>query len=300
MSSYLPPASSEDTYPQFPSLPLTEADGWQFDLLNKCEQVQCVLNGDALFFLTPENCYTMPSVGQDTIPDIVLTRGCVGRRAAIYAENMVIWAAYDGIYAAESRSSWHELTADIRTYYIGTFAPTSDVVLSYKDRVLYVWCGTRMLRYSFMTQRWTTGTTAHTPSCAVSWTDPPGGLGSQMWTLMSNWKLQRWLDTSTTDDGTLIPAWVYRTGYEKTPAKTFIDWLLADVTGEIQVTINKGANMANVRRMVLSPEFGGDEIEQHGPADFQGYKFSLTLSGANGSGVKSLFWDRSASNARGG
>ena len=172
VSSFIPVSATTNPYPQFPSVPVEDADGHRFSVSpTKAEQGQIVVEGDDVYVLTSGKCYVMPDMGPFTLQWIeLLNRGCLG--AAAWIENRLIWVAYDGVYTAANRVFQDELTKSIRRLFIDTFAPDSTVQLGYKRRKLYVTKGTSQMRYDFVTETWTgPHTIAHTVSETVSWTE---------------------------------------------------------------------------------------------------------------------------------
>jgi len=288
-------------WPQFPSIPYETADGWQFDLANLGEQVIALVAGDTLYILTNLGLKVLDNLDAplDRAPDIypVFNRGCVGKNAAIYAESSLFWCAYDGIYAAQGRTTPQELSLPIRQYILDTFQPDSTVVLSYHNRCLYVTKGTQALRYSFVTGRWSRINWSDTISCATFWLELPNlpaTAGDNMWFLTSAGGLMRYqTDTvrdgqsgTDTTTGTAIPDWTYRTGVAFNERPFRVVRFYADVTGPVQVAISPSFTPREPC-VTLTPENKVFEVPYRNPA----YTAILTLTGKSTALVNRFMWE---------
>lgn len=173
ISDYQPVNQTSDPWPSFSPIPVLEADGWSFNIApNNAEQIQAVVAGDADYILTNHNCFVMTDLVPGSLPQHVFNRGALGRQAAMYAEDRLFWAAYDGLYTAENRTRVQEMTSEVRRLYTTWLAPDSQVVVGYKSRKLYVVQGTKFLRFDFVTGNWTRGTWAGTVRMMARWVDP--------------------------------------------------------------------------------------------------------------------------------
>lgn len=119
ISGYVGFTKSSDPFPQFGTVNLTSADGWQADIAPaKAEQLVAVLDGDrSTYLLTNYACYVMPTQTPNSAVYKVFQRGAVGRQGAIWAEEALYWASSDGIYVAGNRSYQDELSLPIRSLY---------------------------------------------------------------------------------------------------------------------------------------------------------------------------------------
>jgi hypothetical protein len=288
-------------WPQFPSIPYEVADGWQFDLANLGEQVIALVAGDTLYILTNLGLKVLDNLDAplDRAPDIypVFNRGCVGKNAAIYAESSLFWCAYDGIYAAQGRTTPQELSLPIRQYILDTFQPDSTVVLSYHNRCLYVTKGTQALRYSFVTGRWSRINWSDTISCATFWLELPNfpaTAGDNMWFLTSAGGLMRYQTDTVRDgqsgtdknSGTPIPDWTYRTGVAFNERPFRVVRFYADVTGPVQVAISPSFTPREPC-VTLTPENKVFEVPYRNPA----YTAILTLTGKSTALVNRFMWE---------
>lgn len=308
ISSYIgADTAASSPMPTFPAIAIEESDGWAFDIAPaNTEQIQALVNGDALYILTNEGVYAMWQVSPNSPPYQVLRRGVVSRRGAIYAEDRLFWAAWDGIYTAQGRADAVEMTRDIRRIYQQWLIPDSTTVVAYQNRKLLIWRGTRFLRYDFVTQTWVRGTTAHSMLHAACWHDP-GAVVDQCWLLTSDNKAQRWQSASTTDDGTAIPAWTYRSGYVAPGATARVKSLLMEVGGKesgatLTVSLMTCPALAPIRSFVVSADTGSAPIERMGPTDLRSYKWRVALNASSRSAhLRSLALELEAfGDARGG
>jgi hypothetical protein len=302
ISSFTAPSATSDPFPQFPQIAVEEADGWAFDIgTSNAEQIQGLVNGDALYVLTNEAVYSMfdltaPVDGRTPEFTRVFQRGSIGRRAAIYVENTLFWAAYDGIYAGRNRTGATELSEPIRDLYMNTFAPDVSTILLYKNRKLYAIRGTKMLRFDFVTGRWSgPHTLAHTVVDGARWLNP-GATVEQMWMYASDFKLYRWQDSATSDGSTPIQPWVYSTGYDVSARKTTLGSLFADVTGgAVDVYAHKGGETDSILRF----EQAVGESVLAGNRSQTAYKWRLRITGPNSASVRRIMVERQSTDGRG-
>lgn len=305
ISSYIPPGLTFDPFPQFPDIPSLDADGWAFDISpSSFEQVQYLTNGDALYILTNEAAYVMTDLTPNSPPFKAFERGCLGRRAACWAENELFYAAHDGVFSIQNRAYVKELSQSIRRMYTSWLQPDSSCVVSYQGRKLYVWNPTlkRGLRYDFVKSRWTRLTVAHSFQHSVSWRDPGSRIQNMLF-LDATLNLMRWqpadavgaANVAVTDAGTPIPAWVYATGYDFTPVKARIRKIFMDTTGPaVSLSIHTSADdQGRVKEFRLA------EHEEPMFADLTAYKFRLKLVGVGGAQVRRLMWERTPSGGEG-
>lgn len=294
ISSYLPFTQSNDPFPQFPEIAVEDADGWSFDIApSPSEGILALVAGDALYVLTNRACYVMVDLTPNAFPYQIFDRGVIGRRACCWAENRLFWAADDGIYEAANRSSTVEMSQEIRRFYREWFAPDSTTVVCYQGRKLYAWCGTRFIRFDFVTNRWTCGVTAHSMQAAVMWRDPTGTI-QNMWMLDSTRNLMRWqpsgvvgsANAATTDEGTAISAWFYKTGYSFSTVKTRLRKFFSTATNPVIVQVNATSVDAG-RKEVF--DAGNHEHALH--ADETGYQRRLALQGVSGAQLTRLLWE---------
>lgn len=288
ISSFISPSKTSNPFPSFPAVALESADGWAFDVSPaKTEQIAAIINGDALYVLTNECCYSMPDVDPGSPCYTVVRRGVIGRQAAVYAEDRLFWASADGLYSATNRSQWEEVSQPIRRAWISWLAPTRETVLAYQDRKLFVVCGTRYLRLDFVTGTWTRGTFTDTMVVASSFSDSGVATGRLFW-VGSDMKLYRMQSSATADDDSAIPNWTYRTGYLRGDTKLRLGRILADVYGTITARMYKGVteNAAKYRSATLTTGTADVECEYPFPADLGSYKWCLYLSGASTSYVR--------------
>lgn len=302
VSSFVAFGQTSDPFPQFPTTPQIASDGYAYDLSpTASEQILWLGEGDrALYVATNESVFVLtdlaaPLSGQTPPLYRIWGRGSMGRRAVVWAENQLFWAAHDGIYSAQGRQFNAELTQTIRRIYSSWFLPDATTLLSYQDRKLYAVCGTRMLRFDFVSQTWSRHTLSHTMQHAAFWRDPAGTL-QKLWFLASDGNVYRWQATATSDAGTAIPAWVYSTGYDMEPEKSRISFIYCDRSAD--VTIKACANAAE-RGPNAKTFSGAGESELPVGADQLAYRWRLKVTGANTATVRRVTWDRLSSAKRG-
>lgn len=324
ISSYVPinttlENTTSDPYPQFPAIPQDDSDGYSFDISpTAAEQILALVNGDALYILTNEACYSMYDLGlqqlQQPAPYKVFERGTIGRRAAIWAEERLFYAGHDGIYMCRNRSSVEELTEPIRRLYLSWFLPDSSVILGYQDRKLYAVRGTRMLRYDFVTSTWTRHTLAHTMQQAAFWKSDADAT-QRLWILGSAGNLYRWqpgvspsdTNRATSDGGTSISAWTYSTGFDLAAhvgggePKTRIGFVFVDTSGTVSINAYKDTGTSNGCYTAPGKSFtSAGEHELPFPPKPTGYKWRLALTAANTVNVKRLMYERGLVDGKGG
>lgn len=173
ISSYIAPTATSDPFPDFPPIATEDFQGSSFDIAaSNAEQIQVICTGDATYILTQENCFFLSALTPLTVPDHIFNRGCIGRRGAIYAENLLFWCGYDGIYTAANRTGVEEMTKSVRRLYIDWLLPDCAVVLAYSARKLHCYQDDREIRFDFTTGSWTRHTLGFTVRHAAAWTSP--------------------------------------------------------------------------------------------------------------------------------
>ena len=302
ISSFVPTASATSIYPQFPDIPFDDSSGWSFDIApSNVEQVQWLGDGDALYILTNEAAYVMSDLTPNSVPQKAYQRGCLGRRAACWAEQELFYAAHDGIFSIYNRYRVDELSQSIQRMYISWFAPDASVVVSYQNRRLLVTCNGKYLRYDFRKERWTRGYTTDTFLYRTNFRDPAGTV-QNLWYLDANRNIQRWqpgdvvgsANAALTDNGAVIPAWIYQTGFEFTPSKARIRSIFLDTTGPVMLSVH--TSMEDLDGRVK--EFRKTEHQEPCWADLTAYKYRINMIG--GSQVRRLLWERVQVSAEGG
>lgn len=304
ISSFIPPSTTSDPYPIFPALALEDSDGWAFDVSPaKTEQIACLVDGDAFYVLTNEACYSMPDIKPGSPCYTVVRRGVIGRRAAIFAEDRLLWASADGLYTAANRSSWDEMSQSVRRTWIDWLAPDSGTVLLYQDRKLYVAkpgsSTTRFMRFDFVTGTWVRGTWAHKLVCAASFTDS-GAVEGRAFFVASNLYPYRLQKAMALDDTSAIPDWTYSTGYLRTDVKAILGRVLILAYGALGVapnehrvtlTARKSGVSSSYRTITIDPATTDVESELPMPADLGSWKWMFTLTAHNTLTVKTLETD---------
>lgn len=270
---------ASDAYPQFPTVNTIDAEGWQADIApSKAEQITVNLDGDkSTYLLTNYACYVMPNQTPNSPNYKIFQRGALGRQAAIWVEGALFWASTDGIYMATNRAYQDELSVGIRSIYSTWLVPTSAVVLGYQNRHLFVFQGTKYLRYDFVSKTWTRGTIAHTIKACAFWSDPLLSI-QHLWLLTSDGKIMRWQESALTDDGAAIASWTYSTGFLVNGAKKFGRWVYMDVTGSTTFYIYKDTTTSygTTRTSVAT----GEQQIAIAPLP-TGRKWRIVLAGAN-------------------
>lgn len=304
ISSFIATSMSSDPYPQFPDIAVEDSDGWSFDIApSNVEQVQFLCNGDALYIVTNEATYVMTQLEPNSPPFKIFERGAMGRRACCWAENRLFVASHDGVYSFANRAAPDELSQEIRRMYVEWLGPDSTVAVAYQSRKLYVFKGTRFLRFDFVKRRWTRGVVAHTLLHPAVWRDP-GSSVQNMWFLASDRNIYRWqpdyvvgsASAATDDAGTPLPAWVYESGFEFTPIKTRLESIFMDViTGPVALSVH--TSMEDIDGRVK--EFRRIEHQETMWADYTAYKFRVKMVGLGGAIVRRLMWERSGSPGEG-
>jgi hypothetical protein len=297
VSSYQPTSASTTVAPyvQWPDISLLDSDGWSFDISpSNAEQVQMLVDGDGMFILTNEASYVLTSLAPNTEPYRIFGRGPLGRQAACWAEDQLFVASHDSIYVLANRSGTGELSKDVRRMYKEWLNPDSTTTVTYQNRSLYVTCGTKQMRYSFVKQRWTRNTVAHTFLFGVMFRNPSSAI-QNMWHLTGDRKIMRWqpadavgsTNAATTDDGTTIPSWQYSTGFDFTSIKTRLRSILTDATAPLQVYLHKTIDDTEGQGF----ELPATEHQTPIPPD-PSYKFRIRLVGLGGGTLKRLMIER--------
>jgi hypothetical protein len=310
-SSFIPTSNTSNPFPQWPDIPLTDSDGYSYDIGPSSEQQIQVINGegDGAYIVTQDQCWVQTDPTPGALPVFIYDRGALGRHAGCFAEERFFWAAYDGVYQAVNTSNVSEMTMAIRRLYTSWLQPDSNVVVSYQNRKLYVFEGQRFLRYDFVQQKWTRGTIADTVNCAASWVDPGGT--NQMWLLTATAFNGRWQTSAVRDmqigvditTGQPIPDWQFSTGFDLTPENAVVDGWLLDATGRVELTLAKtvaGTVPTQARLFVLDPPEDADEGWYPGSAQFKAMKFRVQMNAANPVTVRRCMWERTLIPSKGG
>lgn len=297
ISSFLPFGQDTDPFPQFPSLPVIESDGHAFDIsATASEAILWLGSGDNIAYIgTSEAMYFMPDLRPQSPVYQIARKGVMGKEAACWCENRLIWAAPDGVYVSANRGEPQELSQGVRRLY-KTFAPDSSVVVCYQNRKLLVFKGTSFLRYDFVTERWSgPHAYAHSIVAAVAFRDPSGSK-EELWLLDSSGFLNRWQESATSDRGTAIAAWVYSTGFAWNALKFKVRGILSDATGTVTLNIYKDMTSSPTRSETLA----SGEKERTFASDLWGYKMRVRLTAANTVICRRLLWWREAGSGHGG
>lgn len=273
ISDYVP-VDDTGAAPRFAKTPVEETDGWSFELgPNNSDQVQALVSGDSLYILTNERCYSMPSLSPGTLPVMVFARGCVGRDAAIYVENLLIYASHDGIYAVAERTGVEELSESVRFRYIHWLRPSSKTLLGYRNRVLYVIEKERMLCFSFVTKRWTQHILGHSVAGATTYTDP--GLQQHFVLCTETLFVARVLDDALRDEGLdrEIGSMTYATGYVRETTKLIVPHIQTESDYPVQVR----GHIDRKRNVFRSCDMDTGEDQRPFSGDYAARRIRFTL-----------------------
>jgi hypothetical protein len=302
ISSYVGAATSTtDPVPQFPDIAVDDSDGWAYDIApSSAEQVQCLVNGDALYVLSNEAVYALFTLTPNSTPYQIWRRGALGRRAALYAEDRLWWAASDGLYTSQGRAVPEKVTLSIDRIWKTWLAPTSAVVVAYHNRHLLVFDPTlgKGLRLDINSGRWTQWTCSQTHAHAAAWRDPEAARDS-LWLLSSDGYLRRWIDAATTDDGTAIPAWSYSTGYRFFQGAARVRQIIADIGGAA-VVVDPRKNGTSAVSNAVTLQLGADPQDVPGLLNVRSYAWRVKLNGSTLSQVRRLGVDFEPLDGRGG
>ena len=301
VSSFVPPDANNSPFPQFPAIPLIEADGYAFDIAPaNDEQILSLVNGDSLYIGTNKcvrSMYDMTAAINGRVPDIglVFQHPVVSRNGALYCEEGYCFASTDGVYLSHNRVGAAELSRPIRKKYKSWFLPDNTVTIAYQFRKLYVTRGNKQLRFDFVKQRWSRHTLGHTIQQVAWWVDPGSAL-EQLWLFTSDFKIGRLQAGYATDLSTAIPDWVYSTGYERLSGPGTVKSVMLDLTNNVTATLCKDASNtgANTRRVAFNTPQIGSENEQPGSANLRGYKMRMQITAANSTVVRYMEWDYAA------
>lgn len=313
IGNFLPFGQTTDPFPIFANIPLEDSDGWAFDIADSdAEQVQTVVSGDVVYVLTQSNCWSLPDLTPGSKPYKAHTRGCLGRRAAIYEENALIFCSHDGVYLIADRTSPVDLSQGIRDLgYMQWLAPDKNVSISYQERKLFVNQGNKYLRYDFIDNKWTRGTYGHAGArIFASFADPsPVYRERPMWFAINNSDtscyLARWQADITRDlligvdltTGLALPDWEYSSGYIIDPVKTSVSEMYCDSAGgDIIAYVHINEDKTINRRQLLYP---GENVVP-GSADMVSFKFKFRLTGGNGASVRRFLFLREGVYTAGG
>lgn len=289
-------ARGTQPFPKFPDIAEYEGDGWSFDIAPGSDEIiRSIINGDSLYVLTNKAVYSMSNLEPNSSVYNVFQRGCVGPNAAIWAEQELFWASYDGVYACRNRSNIRELSEGIRKYWVESFGQSSVICLAYKHRKLYVFNGTKYLRYDFVTNTWTRGEIAHIVAALCSYMDSDEYIAL----FFSNRRLARWLESATSDlmfgatSGTQIADWVYSTGFFWVGASTTIKSVALDATDTVSLAAYKTRTSDAGRTVAFSPTGPGVEIRRPFPVDLAAYKWRFEFHGSNKTSLRRVMWEPS-------
>ena len=315
ISSFAPVTAASNLIPEWPPIAVQDSDGWAFDIdPSPTEQILSIIAGDAVYICTNERVLALRSLTPGTVPFEVLNRGVIGRQAAVYAEQQLIWASYDGVYAAQNVSSTAELSQTIRIYtYQNVFAPDSTVAIGYQLRKLHVFKGAKRLRYDFVTRKWTGPDTLANSIFSVL-TFPVSAsityiVTEQMWALTLDRFVERFqpfcfLDNQIgTGAGVAPPAWVYSTGFAPAVKAGFIFEVSLLASGIITAKLAKTLEALEPdegRMLVINDQKWRTEVCISGPTDLRGKKFRVEFSGANLVTLYAAYLQREDMDARGG
>jgi len=300
ISSFTPITAASDLIPQWPAIAIQDSNGWSFNIdPAPTEQILSVVAGDALYIGTNKRVSLLRELTPGTIPFDVLNRGVIGKQAAVYAEEQLMWAAYDGVYFAQNVSNTGELTQPIRIYvYKNQFLPDSTVAIGYQERKLSVFRGNKRLRYDFVTSKWTgPDTLADSVFSALSFSVTQGTYNSvayqsteQLWVLTADRYVSRFQSFCQTDNaigstpGTSPPAWVYSTGFSRMIKPGFATQLSVLASGLVTVKVAKTLEAIEpdeARLLVANDQSWRTEVDFPGPTDLRGKKLRLEFGGAN-------------------
>jgi len=315
ISSFTPVTAASNLIPEWPPIAVQDANGWSFDITpSPTEQILSVVAGDALYILTNSRVLVLRSLTPGTVPFEVFSRGVIGRHAAIYVEEQLIWAAYDGVYAAQNVTNTSELSQAIRIYvYEEQFRPDSSVVLGYQLRKLHVFRCVYRLRYDFVTQKWTgPDTLANSIFSAITFVEVSSSgcdLREQLWALTDDWFVGRfqpfcWKDNQIDEGaGTAPPPWAYSTGFSRTVKPGYIDELSVLASGLVTAKVAKTLEAIEpdeARMLVANDQLWRTEVDFSGPTDLRGKKMRVEFSGTNLVTLYSAHIQREEIDARGG
>jgi hypothetical protein len=307
ISSFTPTSDTTNPVPQWPAIALEDADGWSYDVSPApTEQIKHIDGeGDAVYIATQKTVYALSDLTPGTVPYLVYKRGCLGRQAMLYAEDVVFWAANDGVYQASNVSDASEMSQDVRRLYVDWLLPNTNVCIGYQSRKLYVFQDTRFLRYDFVKRHWTRGTLNDTVRMVLSYTDPDG-TADRMLLLCTSRLIGRWLPSVARDmiigtnaaTGAAIPAWQYGTGFTVSPEPVVLKGLLLDATGDITFTeaktVTAPTSPNQMRQFTVTKDntLPQDESWTPCPSDFRMEKMRLQFSGANTTVLRRALFER--------
>jgi hypothetical protein len=315
ISSFTPVTAASDLIPEWPPIAIQDADGWSFDLdPSLTEQILSVVAGDALYICTNSRVLVLRDLTPGTVPFDVYNRGVVGRQAALYAEEQLLWASYDGVYSAQNVSSTSELSQAIRIYvYENQFQPDNTVAIGYQLRKLHVFKGSKRLRHDFVTRKWTgPDTLFNRVFKAITFVVSASGncaLQEQLWVLTNDLFVERFqpfcfLDGQV-DQGAGVPPppWVYGTGFSRTAKPGFVNEISVLASGAVTAKVSKTLDAIEpdeARMLVANDQLWRTEVDFAGPSDLRGKKFRIEFSGTNSVTLYSAYMQREEIDARGG
>ena len=312
ISSFTPVTAASNLIPEWPPIAVQDANGWSFDVdPAPTEKILSVVSGDALYICTDRRVLVLRDLTPGTVPFQVFDRGVLGRQAATYAEDMLIWAAYDGVYTAQNVANTAELSQVIRIYvYQDQFLPDSTVAIGYQLRKLHVFRGAKRLRYDFVTHKWTgPDTLANSIFSALTFVSTSTALMEQLWVLTSNLFVSRLQPFCSLDNqidqgaGVSPPDWKYSTGFSRTAKPGFITELSVLASGVVTAKVSKTIDALEpdeARILVGNTQLWRTEVDFPGPTDLRGKKLRVEFSGTNQVTLYSTHMQREEIDARGG
>lgn len=288
ISSFTPVTAASNLIPEWPLIAIQDSNGWSFDIdPSPTEQIISCVAGDALYICTNSRVLVLRDLTPGTVPFDVYNRGVIGRQAALYAEEQLLWASYDGVYSAQNVSNTSELSQAIRIYiYENQFQPDDTVAIGYQLRKLHVFKGNKRLRHDFVTRKWTgPDTLANRIFKAITFIGTGSqncALEEQLWVLTNDLFVERFQPFCFSDNqisdvpGVMPPPWVYSTGFSRTakPGYVFEVSVLASgvITAKIAKTLD-GLEPDEARMLVANDQLWRTEVDFSGPRTFAARSF---------------------------
>lgn len=315
ISSFTPVTASSNLVPEWPPIAIQDSNGWSFDIdPSPTEQILSVVSGDAVYICTNSRILVLRDLTPGTVPFDVYNRGVIGRHAALYAEEQLLWASYDGVYSAQNVSNTSELSQAIRIYvYEDQFQPDSTVAIGYQLRKLHVFKGSIRLRHDFVTQKWTgPDTLSNSVFMAISFVGTSNlqcALQEQLWVLTNDLFVERFQPFCFLDNqidvgaGTVPNAWVYSTGFARTAKPGYVCELSVLASGLVTAKVAKTLDALEpdeARMLVANDQLWRTEVDFPGPTDLRGKKLRVEFSGTNTVTLYSAHVTREEIDARGG
>lgn len=275
VSDFVPFGEDTDPYPKFAKLAIEEANGWQAEISpsKTSEEIIACISGDVPYILTNQRVMFLPSLFPTTTPELIYHRGVIGRNAVLYAEASLFWVGSDGVYFSSDRASVTELTVEVRDTFYSWLEPDDTVCMGYKDRKLYVFKGNKFIRYDFVSENWTTGTSNLSISQCLSYKE---GV-DYMLIVTSDGYVGREDISYKKDCYKDIGDWDYQTGWLVSPKRVGVESLFFEVnnapsilTIENEYNDKRSVSVIGVREEAFS-------------ADLAGYKMRLSATGIDDS-----------------